>query len=109
MQYLPVFPRPGGVHEFGAWWGLSLMSGHVWGYAKDVKYMPIDVRYSYELEHNGVIESLRKNQDKIKFIQVRHEESAAFAACGYAKVTGRLGVCLSDLRTWCDSSSKWSL
>ncbi len=51
MQYLPVFPRPGGVHEFGAWWGLSLMSGHVWGYAKDVKYMPIDVRYSYELEH----------------------------------------------------------
>ena len=27
------------------------MSGHVWGYAKDVKYMPIDVRYSYELEH----------------------------------------------------------
>lgn len=49
--YLPVFPRPGGVHEFGAWWGLSLMSGHIWGYAKDVKYMPIDVRYSYEFEH----------------------------------------------------------
>ncbi len=44
---------------------------------------------------NGVIESLRKNQDKIKFIQVRHEEAAAFAACGYAKVTGRLGVCMS--------------
>jgi hypothetical protein len=43
----PVWPRPGGVHEFGAWWGLSLMSGHIWGYAKDVKYMPIDVRYSY--------------------------------------------------------------
>jgi Lipid A 3-O-deacylase (PagL) len=50
-RYLPVFPRPGGVHEFGAWWGLSLISGHVWGYAKDVKYMPIDVRYSYEFEH----------------------------------------------------------
>lgn len=44
---LPVWPMPGGVHEFGAWWGLSLMSGHVWGYAKDVKYMPIDVRYTY--------------------------------------------------------------
>lgn len=44
---------------------------------------------------NGVIESLRKNQDKIKFIQMRHEEAAAFAACGYAKFTGRLGVCLS--------------
>jgi hypothetical protein len=48
VTYLPVFPRPGGIHEFGAWWGLSLMSGHIWGYAKDVKYMPIDVRYSYE-------------------------------------------------------------
>ncbi|MGA7525256.1 MAG: acyloxyacyl hydrolase [Acidobacteriaceae bacterium] len=44
---LPVWPEPGGVHEFGAWWGLSLMSGHIWGYAKDVKYMPIDVRYTY--------------------------------------------------------------
>jgi hypothetical protein len=51
VTYLPVFPRPGGVHEFGAWWGLSLMSGHIWGYAKDVKYMPIDVRYSYEFKH----------------------------------------------------------
>jgi hypothetical protein len=51
VTYLPVFPRPGGVHEFGAWWGLSLISGHVWGYAKDTKYMPIDVRYSYEFEH----------------------------------------------------------
>ena len=46
-QALPVWPQPGGVHEFGAWWGLSLMSGHIWGYAKDVKYMPIDVRYTY--------------------------------------------------------------
>src|SRR6478672_7784387 len=44
---------------------------------------------------NGVIEALRKNQDKIKFIQTRHEEAAALAACGYAKVTGRLGVCLA--------------
>jgi Lipid A 3-O-deacylase (PagL) len=38
---------PGGTHELGAWWGLSLMSGHLWGDAGDVKYMPIDVRYSY--------------------------------------------------------------
>lgn len=47
-EALPLFPRPGGLHEFGAWWGLSLISGHVFGAAKDVKYMPIDVRYSYE-------------------------------------------------------------
>ena len=44
---------------------------------------------------NGIMESLRKRQDKIRFIQVRHEESAAFMACGYAKYTGKLGVCLA--------------
>ncbi|HEX8992249.1 MAG TPA: thiamine pyrophosphate-dependent enzyme, partial [Anaerolineales bacterium] len=35
------------------------------------------------------------HQDKIQFVQVRHEEAAAFMACGHAKVTGRLGVCLA--------------
>src|SRR6059036_3234146 len=44
---------------------------------------------------NGIFEALRTNQDKIRFIQVRHEEAAAFAACGYAKFSGRLGVCLA--------------
>src|SRR5205085_10019488 len=44
---------------------------------------------------NGIFESLRKNREKIRFIQCRHEESAAFAACGYAKFTGRLGVCFA--------------
>jgi len=44
---------------------------------------------------NGVFEALRTHQDKIKFIQVRHEEAAAFAACGYAKFTGKLGVCIA--------------
>jgi pyruvate dehydrogenase (quinone) len=44
---------------------------------------------------NGIFESLRTNQEKVRFIQVRHEEAAAFAACGYAKYTGRLGVCLA--------------
>jgi pyruvate dehydrogenase (quinone) len=44
---------------------------------------------------NGIFEALRTNQDKLKFIQVRHEESAAFAAVGYAKYTGRLGVCIA--------------
>ena len=44
---------------------------------------------------NGIFEGLRTHQDKIRFVQVRHEESAAFAACGYAKYTGRLGVCLA--------------
>ncbi|MEZ5815485.1 MAG: thiamine pyrophosphate-binding protein [Hyphomicrobiaceae bacterium] len=44
---------------------------------------------------NGIIESLRKRRDEIRFVQVRHEEAAAFAACAYAKWTGRLGVCLA--------------
>src|ERR687891_563196 len=44
---------------------------------------------------NGLMEALRKRQDRIRFIQVRHEESAAFMACGYAKFTGKLGVCLA--------------
>jgi pyruvate dehydrogenase (quinone)/pyruvate oxidase len=44
---------------------------------------------------NGIMESLRTRKDKIRFIQVRHEESAAFMACAYAKYTGKLGVCLA--------------
>ena len=44
---------------------------------------------------NGIMESLRTRQKKIRFVQVRHEESAAFMACGYAKYTGKLGVCLA--------------
>lgn len=44
---------------------------------------------------NGIFESLRTHQDTMRFIQVRHEEAAAFAACGYAKFTGRLGVCVA--------------
>ncbi|MDW0258919.1 MAG: thiamine pyrophosphate-binding protein [Nitrososphaeraceae archaeon] len=44
---------------------------------------------------NGFIEALRVRRDKIKFVLVRHEESAALMACGYAKYTGKLGVCTS--------------
>src|SRR5579884_1814462 len=44
---------------------------------------------------DGLFEGLRQHQDKLKFIQVRHEEAAAFAACAYAKFTGRLGVCIA--------------
>jgi pyruvate dehydrogenase (quinone)/pyruvate oxidase len=44
---------------------------------------------------NGIMEALRTHQERVRFIQVRHEETAAFMACGYAKYTGRLGVCLA--------------
>ena len=46
---------------------------------------------------NGIMEAIRKRvaDQKLRFIQVRHEESAAFMACGYGKFTGRLGCCLA--------------
>lgn len=44
---------------------------------------------------NGIMEALRTRQERIRFIQVRHEEAAAFMACAYAKYTGKLGVCLA--------------
>jgi pyruvate dehydrogenase (quinone) len=44
---------------------------------------------------NGIMESLRTHQEQIRFVQVRHEESAAFAATAYSKFTRRLGVCLA--------------
>jgi pyruvate dehydrogenase (quinone) len=44
---------------------------------------------------NGIMEGLRRNQDKVRFVLVHHEEAAAFMATGYAKATGRIGVCLA--------------
>ncbi len=44
---------------------------------------------------NGIMEALRQRQDQVRFVQVRHEEAAAFMACAYAKFTGRLGCCLA--------------
>ena len=44
---------------------------------------------------NGFIEALRQRKNRIKFVLVRHEESAAFMACAYAKYTGKLGVCVA--------------
>jgi pyruvate dehydrogenase (quinone) len=44
---------------------------------------------------NGIMEGLRRQQDKIKFVLVHHEEAAAFMATGYAKATGKIGVCVA--------------
>jgi pyruvate dehydrogenase (quinone) len=44
---------------------------------------------------NGVMESLRTHADQIRFVHVRHEETAALAACAYGKFTGRPAACLS--------------
>jgi pyruvate dehydrogenase (quinone) len=44
---------------------------------------------------NGLLAALEKFSDKIEFVQVRHEEMAAFMACAHAKFTGEVGVCLA--------------
>src|SRR5205807_9702167 len=44
---------------------------------------------------NALMDALRTRQVRMSFVQGRHEEAAAFMACGYAKYTGQLGVCLA--------------
>jgi len=44
---------------------------------------------------NAIIGALERHKDKIEFVQVRHEEMAAFMACAHAKWTGEVGVCLA--------------
>lgn len=44
---------------------------------------------------NGIIEALRTRLDRIRFVPVMHEESAAFMATAHAKWTGRIGCCLA--------------
>src|SRR2546423_4219565 len=44
---------------------------------------------------NGLNLAFHDVGDEIEFIQVRHEELAAFAACAHAKLTGEVGVCMA--------------
>ncbi len=44
---------------------------------------------------NGLMGALRRREDEMRFIQVRHEEEAAFMACAHAKFTGEVGVCMA--------------
>src|SRR3954468_13030023 len=44
---------------------------------------------------NGILGALGRHEDEIEFVQTRHEEMAAFMACGHAKWTGQPGVCLA--------------
>jgi len=64
----------------------------------------VDTLIAWEVTHvfgivgdgiNSIIEALRKRRDRIEFVGVRHEEAAAFMAGGFAKQTGKLGVCLA--------------
>jgi pyruvate dehydrogenase (quinone) len=44
---------------------------------------------------NGIMGALRRAEGTIDFVQARHEEAAALMACGHAKFTGEVGVCLA--------------
>src|SRR3989440_6898400 len=44
---------------------------------------------------SAIVGALERQKDKIEFVQVRHEEMAAFMACAHAKWTGEVGVCLA--------------
>ena len=44
---------------------------------------------------NGIMGAISRAEDKLEFIQVRHEEMAAFMACAHAKFTNEVGVCLA--------------
>lgn len=72
--------------------------------SKNLSEMLVDILVEWGVEHifgipgdgiNGFVDALRTNQDRIRYIQTRHEEAAAFMACAYAKYTGKLGVCFA--------------
>src|SRR5436853_5326682 len=44
---------------------------------------------------NGLLGAFHEVGDKVEFVQMRHEEIAAFAACAHAKLTGEVGVCMA--------------
>jgi pyruvate dehydrogenase (quinone) len=44
---------------------------------------------------NGIMGALGRAEDRIDYVQVRHEEMSAFMACAHSKFTGEVGVCLA--------------
>ena len=44
---------------------------------------------------NGLMGALNRSDNLIDFVQVRHEENAAFMACAHAKFTGEVGICMA--------------
>jgi hypothetical protein len=44
---------------------------------------------------NGIMGALQRVEGRVEFVQVRHEEMAAFMACGHARWTGKPGACLA--------------
>ncbi|HET7658196.1 MAG TPA: pyruvate oxidase [Bacillales bacterium] len=73
-------------------------------FTKKAGELAVDLLLDWGIDHiyglpgdsiNHLVEQLRKDKNRIDFVQVRHEETAALAAASYAKLTGKIGVCLS--------------
>ena len=60
---------------------------HAWGVTRIYGYPGDGI--------NGIMGALNRHEDTVTFVQTRHEELAAFAACAHAKFTGEVGVCLA--------------
>src|SRR5437868_9537331 len=60
---------------------------HAWGVTRVYGYPGDGI--------NGVFAALERMKDQVHFVQVRHEEMAAFMACAHAKFTGQIGVCIA--------------
>jgi pyruvate dehydrogenase (quinone) len=95
---VPVhFPSPNGCKPFSPHlWGarftqtaadFMLERLHQWGVGRIYGYPGDGI--------NGILGALGRHEDSIEFVQARHEEMAAFMACGNAKWTGEPGVCLA--------------
>jgi pyruvate dehydrogenase (quinone) len=67
--------------------GFLLARLHEWGVRRIYGYPGDGI--------NGIVGALDRAKDKLRFIQARHEEMAAFMACAHAKFTGEVGVCLA--------------
>ena len=50
----------------------------------------------------NVYDALYKHQEEITHVLTSHEQGAAHAADGYARATGKVGVCMANIRSWCN-------
>ena len=63
---------------------------------KRLRQWGIEYVYAYPGDGiNGLVAAFGRADHQPQFIQTRHEEMAAFAATGYAKFSGRVGVCMA--------------
>ncbi|MHA6804802.1 thiamine pyrophosphate-requiring protein [Salinifilum ghardaiensis] len=71
----------------------ELVSDHV---LRRLREWGVDKVFSYAGDGiNGILAAWQRAGNEPRFVQARHEELAAFEAVGYAKFSGRVGVCMA--------------